>query len=198
MYFIQEKPRIGIPVEDAHEVRTVKITEIAVGTGRIAVDMDRSGMPQSRTRVALLASLSLSGEQIEGLLGKDDGGADNALAYVYNKYGMHSRTGIARCFFDLGVYTVTKACAPLNLTPREHSMVTYLSYGQTNREIASQFDKHYKTITNWLNAITKETGWQGREQIALASMVSGEVGPFVADGMEKMRAAMHTPPTTEV
>lgn len=188
---LQEAPKIELLGGGLDDMRTAQIDSITFGTGQIAVNMERSKLSDYCTRVAILSSLSLTSDEIDEQFSKNYVSAQNAHARIFNRYGINTRAGIARCLFDSGVYEVETASEPLNLDSKQKLVATLISYGQTNNAIGEHFSKHYKTIGIWTKTMIEQAGLKDRTQISLAAIMSGEVGPFAAKALQKAQEKAH-------
>ncbi len=61
------------------------------------------------------------------------------------------------------------------LSPREMEILTYLSYGQNNHEIAAQLDIRYQTVKNHVSSILAKLDVEDRFQAALFAIQHGWV-----------------------
>jgi hypothetical protein len=186
MRILQEKPLVGLLGEGLDDLRTAQINRIAFGTGVIAVDASRSKLTDLQTKVAFLSSVGRPDKEISTLLRGGKQCAQNAHTAIGARLGIRSRAGIAYRLFEEGVYTVEQEGQPLELWPNQVAIVGYVAHDQTNAEIG----KPYGIVSDRLEPIANASGWRKREQIALAAMLSGEVGPFAAQAAERKQAAI--------
>jgi hypothetical protein len=194
MRILQEKPLIGLLGEGLDDLRTAQINRIAFGTGVIAVDASRSRLTDLQTKVAFLSSVGRPDKEISTLLRGGKQCAQNAHIAIGAKLEIRSRSGIAYRLFEEGVYVVEQKGQPLELWPTQAAIIGYVAHDQTNAEIGEPYGIHKRSVSDRLEPIANASGWRKREQIALAAMLSGEVGPFATQAAERTQAAINLQP----
>lgn len=155
--------------------------KVTVGTGEITFYPERCALAEGRRNVTFLASLGAMNAQIDSTLYRYEGYAYDVLRKTMPHVKPSSRYGIARYFLDEGVFAVTKAGTPLGLAPQEALVVENASFGYRERTIADNCELSQHTVRSYLATIATKSDWHGRGRIALAAMVSGEIGSYLPE-----------------
>jgi DNA-binding NarL/FixJ family response regulator len=135
-----------------------------------------------------MVSLGMTNTAIARKLRRGETAIKNSLIRDFTLLGITPRRrGIARAFFDRGIYQIEEFGDSLDLTASEFQIIDNLSQGKTDKEAAENItestDKKISetTIRNHLTHIGKRTGWHGMEA-TLAAIVSGDVGNYALRG----------------
>lgn len=154
---------------------------IAYGLGRIAVGgtAEDALLTRTQTAYASLAAVGMSNTKIGDLYGISFRKVAAQLDTVFEKVKVNRRPQLSRALFETGVWRVSRPGPPLDLTGPQIPIVERVSEGLSDAEIAN--DLHYTSsnIHAHIVRIGHRSGWIGRQPIALAAMLSGEIGDVV-------------------
>jgi DNA-binding CsgD family transcriptional regulator len=104
--------------------------------------------------------------------------------------GVSARSGLARYFFDTGAY-LCNSMSPkaLDIWPQELLVLKKISYAKTNDEIAEALCLNPYMARKHRKNMTRRTGWRGRERLALAGFVGGNIGDYALRSAEVLATA---------
>jgi DNA-binding NarL/FixJ family response regulator len=175
---IQAPPYPRLLGDRLRRMPTGHIAEVTVDMGRIAVNLEATELDERASYIAFYASLGLTNKEIDPLGIASESVVKKDMEVILEKYALETRTGIAQSFFKRRVFQRLVKGASLELEPFDKNIFELLVEGNTNKSIASILDISEGRVKKRLVAVTRHTLWQGREQMALAGLISGEIGNF--------------------
>jgi DNA-binding CsgD family transcriptional regulator len=188
---IMEKPA-GVPLRTANGHET-PIAGFEVGTGLIAYDPDMAKTTDRRLGCMVLASFGLSNSRIASNLFLTANTVKTHLVGGSSNEGIpNHRAQFSRHFFDSGIFRLLKP-GEIDLRPAERKVVKQVYEDKTNEQIGKTLYLAAETVKVHVQNIGKRTGWQGREQIMLAAIVSREVGNYPIYNIDLSESTSWTP-----
>lgn len=161
-----------------------RIWGFQVGKGIFSFHPEATRLPLRNILIPTMASLGMANSDIATKLYRSENTIKSFLKRDADLLGIPvRRRGIARYFFEAGIYQLEEYGDSLHLTPAELRVIEPMSWGKTDQEIvddiAETSDTEFAraTVKSHLTRIADRTGWHGMEA-PLAAIVSGEIGDY--------------------
>lgn len=159
-----------------------------IGSGIISFHPEVSNLPLRNILIPVMASFGMTNTVIATKLHRSENTIKGFVKRDFDLLGIPARRrGIARHFFESGIYQLEEYGESLDLTAAEHRVLEHMSWGKTDSEIAdaiaasTQEEFASATVKNHLTRIADRTGWHGMEA-PFAAIVSGDIGNYALRG----------------
>ena len=172
---VRKSPLISVEI-DGRRPTDGPITGIRFGEGRIVVNNEKSILSERRQLCMVLASLGLENMQIADFTYTSVNTIKTHISQALTYLPIASRMGFGRYAQEADMYEIVTGIPSLGLLPTEIAVIDHLSWGNNNKEIADNLDIPVSRVETALGSVRRKTGLVKREDLALSSLMSGEIG----------------------
>jgi DNA-binding CsgD family transcriptional regulator len=184
---LQEYPYIALGGTGLYDLKLGTISNIEFGEEKIHVQKPDSTYTDSEFAVAVLATLGLEAKEIAAVT--YNGAAtvrtqtNSVLAKTHDEitWPKFTSAGLARYFFTEGIYAFDhdSPAHPLDMRPAEARAIEQVSFGKTDPIAGEDMGLGRQTISTQLKAAAVRNHFNGRNQLVLASILSGQTSVYL-------------------